>query len=338
MTNRFRENNMIKQNSIDLAKFIMALVVVAIHTNPLANCSNQNVLIIYNQIVNFVVPFFFLSSGYLLSIRMTSTFDSDSDILRVKYQLLKIIKMYIMWTLIYFPLAFYHYISNKTVLWKAILLYIRGILFIGENYSSWPLWYLLSTIYSLGIIIIMQKLPKVNRNLFIMSVIFSVLTLSFSILSNYEGILPPILKTARKIVICSIANGRIFWGAVYIPMGILLAKKGDSKYLKYIIFIVCFLCDFFVKNSIISHYLLIFNSIVLFEIIKSIKLNDKKIYPILRRMSIIIYLLHMYIWNFYYKIFYGEKHYGMDSFIVTSAVVIILSFSYSLTKEKSLMK
>lgn len=52
------------------------------------------------------------------------------------------------------------------------------------------------------------------------------------------------------------------------------------------------------------------------------------IYPKLRSMSTIIYLVHMYVWTFYYMIVYGEKTHGADSFIVTSIVAVLVALGY----------
>ena len=53
-------------NSIDLVKLLMAVCVVAIHTEPLINCNNSFVQSICDSIVRCAVPFFFLASGFLL--------------------------------------------------------------------------------------------------------------------------------------------------------------------------------------------------------------------------------------------------------------------------------
>lgn len=51
-------------------------------------------------------------------------------------------------------------------------------------------------------------------------------------------------------------------------------------------------------------------------------------------MSKGVYLTHMYIWSFYYKIVYGKKTYGIDSFLLTSVVAVALTFGYLLNKGK----
>lgn len=45
-------------SSIDLAKFLMAFCVIAIHTQPLVNCNNDFILSIYDSVVRLAVPFF----------------------------------------------------------------------------------------------------------------------------------------------------------------------------------------------------------------------------------------------------------------------------------------
>ena len=49
-----------KYNAIDLFKLIMAVCVIAIHTNPLYECNSKAVISIYNTLVGVANPFFFL--------------------------------------------------------------------------------------------------------------------------------------------------------------------------------------------------------------------------------------------------------------------------------------
>ena len=47
-------------------KYIMAFCVIAIHTLPLKNVQNEVVTSLFDTFVSLAVPFFFLSSGYLV--------------------------------------------------------------------------------------------------------------------------------------------------------------------------------------------------------------------------------------------------------------------------------
>ena len=300
-----------QNNCIDLFKFIMAIAVVAIHTHPLENCTSGDLLKIYEIMVNMAVPFFFLASGYFLGMKMSWPYSENvNDINRIIKQLKRIIQMYLIWTAIYLPLAIYHFISLKTIPIKAALIYIRGFIFIGEQYNSWPLWYLLSTIYTLLIIYLLFKLKKATEiNLILLSVIASIVSIGLTELVNYEGDLSFTLQNIQKLVDYSISSGRIF---------------RVSSAVSSLVLIIGFVVAFFTNNNIISSYLLIVISIAFFELVKSAKLENRKIYPKLRSLSTTIYLVHMYVWTFYYKIVYGEKTYGLDSFLATLIISILV--------------
>lgn len=53
-------------SNIDLLKFIAAIFVVAIHTDPLVNCKEEIFYYPLNMIFLTAVPFFFLSTGFLI--------------------------------------------------------------------------------------------------------------------------------------------------------------------------------------------------------------------------------------------------------------------------------
>ncbi len=323
-----------QNNSIDLCKLIMTFAVVAIHTRPFVNCTNDIILKVYELAVGLAVPFFFLASGYLLAIKMDYPYGSKEDIFRVKRQLIKIVKMYLLWTFIYSPLAIYHFVSNEMSLLKSILLYIRGFLFVGEQYNSWPLWYLLSTIYALVVIMMILRLKKSSLSLIVSSIIFSAISIGCTILVNYEENLPIALNLLQRLIKYSILNGRIFKGMIYIPIRMLLAHKKIPRILNCGMFAAGGLGNYFINNSFVSGYFLIITSVALFGILESIKLKNGKIYLTLRNMGTVIYLIHMYVWTFYYKIIYGKKTYGLDSFAATALVSSIIAIIYLKIKRQ----
>lgn len=109
-------------NSLDICKLLMSFCVVAIHTHPLENCTITVVNAIYDSFVRMAVPFFFLSSGFLLAQKFEFPYTSPKNIAIVRKYLLKIIKMYVVWTAVYLPMAIYHFISSGTSMLKSALL------------------------------------------------------------------------------------------------------------------------------------------------------------------------------------------------------------------------
>ena len=78
----------------------------------------------------------------------------------------------------------------------------------------------------------------------------------------------------------------------------------------------------------ISEFILIITAVGLFGTVANIELKDSIVYPVLRSMSTSIYFIHMYIWTIYYKIVYGKKTFGWDSFLVTSIIAVVSSYIY----------
>lgn len=131
---------------LDIVKWIMAICVVAIHTHPLENIMiSDRTQAVYQLIVSSAVPFFFMANGFLMGIKSDDFRSLDHHLTCFGR---KMIKLYMIWSLIYLPFAIYYFCVSKEGIFKSILIYIRNFLFRGENYYSWPLWYMLSAIYA----------------------------------------------------------------------------------------------------------------------------------------------------------------------------------------------
>ena len=150
-------NRPVEKYSLDLCKFIMAFAVIAIHTDPLVDCSNTAMSRIGYLFLSMAVPFFFLTSGYLLAAKLLFPFSRQEDLSKIRRYMTKILKMYLLWTLLYLPMALWHFVATGKTLHRAIQLYIQGFFFVGQQYNSWPLWYLLSTFYTLGVLYLLLK-------------------------------------------------------------------------------------------------------------------------------------------------------------------------------------
>lgn len=259
--------------------------------------------------------------------------DDNKEIDILKKHLYKIIKLYIVWMVVYTPLAIYGYVLDNTGLLKCILLYIRGVVFLGEQYNSLHLWYLLSTIYALIFIIILKKMKCNQRIMVTISIIFMFISVSLDWLSETDIILPYGMQIVQKLLLYTIVNGRIFRSMIYIPMGMYLAYNRLPIGANVVLLIGGFACNYFIDDIVLSGCLIVITSVGLFGIVEAVRLADSRIYGILRYMSTYMYLIHMYIWTFYYLIIYGEKTYGVDSFLVVSFVSIICSLIwYARTK------
>ena len=87
----------------------MSIAVIAIHTEPLVGCENTAILSVYKVVTDLAVPFFFLSSGYLV---FEKILDLPKEIQkhRIKVYIKKILQLYITWNILYLPITMYDYI------------------------------------------------------------------------------------------------------------------------------------------------------------------------------------------------------------------------------------
>ena len=310
----------------------MVYAVVAIHTHPFENCNDKQIVHSILFLFDLAVPFFFLACGFLLAVKTTElnekdTFDS------IKNHAMKILKMYLVWTVIYLPIAIYHFFDIKETTLRAILLYLRNFIFIGEQYNSFQLWYLLSTIYSLAIIVIL-RIAKKRFALVCTSVIASVVSIIFSSLSNYNGTLHGSAFMLQNIIRYSFGNGRLFNGLVFIPIGMLIANRNIDALKGASMLIGGIAVGCYSENIIINWYALIIAAIGLFCIVISIRINKNKLYLYMRNLSTSIYLVHMYVWTFFYYFVYGKKTFGIIPFVFTAVISTIIGIVVILVQRK----
>lgn len=313
----------------------MAFAVVAIHTCPWKYCENEFFVMLMESTVQLAVPFFFLASGFLLSKKIDHLSDSSS-VDAINKQLIKTTKMYLLWMLIYTPLDACYKVYRGIPLLESILLYIRGLFLVGEQYNSWPLWFLLSSIYALFVIKMLIRLKISFNGLIVCSAAFLFIRLVVDWIVSTEMQLPYALLLLSKVIQLSISDGRIFSGLIYIPLGMYLGHNSLTARTSSILLLVCFCLRYCILNSYIKIVLLIFMSVGFWGIIEKIYLPDNKIFFVLRKFSTIIYLIHMYVWTIYYSIVYKEIAYGLDSFLVTSVISLVIAWLYLFIKDKTL--
>ena len=144
-------------NSFDLVKFWCSYIVISIH----CGLSNDIACPPISQIVNLVqcmaVPIFYVISGYLLGCKLYGADKENSWHSSVK-TLLWQIKLYVLWAVLFLPINLYgeFFVYDHNVCQSVISL-LQGWFLVGENYDSWPLWYLLSSIVGMGLILVCYR-------------------------------------------------------------------------------------------------------------------------------------------------------------------------------------
>ena len=119
--------------AVDIAKYVSALLVVCIHTFPFIDINEMLNTYFIQTICCLAVPFFFMISGYFL-FRKIRNEEEDKDVLK-KY-LFRLLKIYLIWTVIYLPYTIYNYVQAQSG-WMGIFSYLRDFLLNGSYYHLW---------------------------------------------------------------------------------------------------------------------------------------------------------------------------------------------------------
>ena len=309
---------------IDLFKFIMSFCVIAIHTSLL----NEQSHVFYSLIIRMAVPFFFLSTGFLLSNKLNDSNENEYNLNIIKNQIIKFLKKYLFWSFIYLPLTIYGIFFFK----YSLVGIVRNFLFVGEEYNSWQLWYLLSSVYAFVFLFFCFKRNVNSKKMITIIFLIIVLKSLFDYYEvNYENFnIIFIVKVIRK----TIRNFRIFNGIIFIPIGIKLKKVNVTFKINTFLFFLSLLLDYYIKNIIVSEYISIITIISLFNFVKELNLKKSIIYIYFRKMSSIIYYIHMYIFTIYSLIRYKKINFGFEMFLVTSILSFVFSIMYIFISKK----
>ena len=269
----------------------------------------------FNFMESLAVPIFFCITGYFLQCKLSKPVCRDKV---YKARLFKYIILYCKLSLAYLPLTIYgitYYNQNNSAIHNLANLIINYLI-IGEQYYSWPLWYLLSLIWSL---FVLKALPRMStRRLLVASFIIFAFAYCANTLSD------------TYLVTHTIRSGRIFTGISYLMLGMIVYRHktifGSVKGLVIILVAALLSCVLHLDYSTTN--IMAFISapwIVGFAMNFTMIESEVSISKLVRDMSAWIYYSHMY---FLFFIVHFRKGYFSDT--STFAFVTLSSFIISL--------
>lgn len=299
-------------NNIDLIKVCMAVLVVATHTNLFSVISSIEWREMLTNALAIKVPFFFAASGFLVWYKIWNA-TKQEKLSRLRKWLSKTLRLYIVWTLIYLPYAIYGFWLDGLSFPKAFLVYSRNILLVGQNFWSWPLWYLLGMLVAGIIIYLMVRLDFKARTMYIIAALFALVGVVINHMHDigYFNIYYRLFETTR--------NG-FFEGLPYIMIGVAVASNGVVSSKKRLFILL--LCSFFIHmfGAKLATFFVIYS---LFSLVLQFDLGPRKddLYRNFRLTSTIIYFIHM-LWVGLVTLLYpGLAPYWMF------LIVLLLSFA-----------
>lgn len=151
----------VRQPAIDIAKFIAAILVVTIHTNPLTKVSGIANFILIQFFARMAVPFFIVCTGFFTARKIGFNFSGNYDLKAARIIILKsswkIFKLYLICSLIYLLLTIPEWITNGSFSYKSFIDWGISFFLYGSYYH---LWYLIEVCYALLVLALIFPLLK----------------------------------------------------------------------------------------------------------------------------------------------------------------------------------
>ena len=303
----------------DFIKAVAIISVIGIHAANLEPSANFFILLL-----RFAVPFFVISSGYLLSVRYNSCLDSKTYYKKIFFRII------LPYTIILICLRV---INLKNIYeFPPFLQLTREIVF-GLNHSGKGNYYFIPMIIQLYLIFpIINKYKLLIKNKYLFTLIF-IFSYSASILHSYLN------PEFSKNIYSQVFFGRYFY---YFCFGIILydidfsQMKIRNLYKVFIIYIITI-----IPLAIISNYSFIYYSLNIYPIIIFMVLSlsycfiDNIYYKFsllimnLGKLSLLIYLLHF---SFLFQLNWS-KYFSkcwLVNYIFLISAVLLLSYLSSI--------
>ena len=284
-------------SALDLAKFIAAVLIIILHTNPFSSYSTAISFGFRSIITVIAVPFFFLTSGFLFCKKLNSLKDEEKSEYFKKY-FKRLVSMYLFWSVLYFIFVAIGWARNGVVLMD-VLQYVKRFIFEG-SYST--LWFLPALMTAVTVVYLLHKKVSYDK-IFLMAIPFYVFA-CFG--SSYYGISEklPILSTCYDIYFSffdTIKNGILF-GWIYVALGgVLSEKEVQIKPIKGFVVVGIFsvilaaetvMQAYFgwSKNGVDTKFALLPLTVFLFVFVMSLNIKSGPMFIWMRKLSLLMFL------------------------------------------------
>ncbi len=271
-----------KKLNIDIIRFIVAFLVVAIHISPFEKI-NSNFDFFFTRILGRIaVPLFLMITGYYIIEKALK------DIKYLKKYTMKVIKLYLLCIILYIPINIYMgKFSNIDIIILLKDIFIEGTLY--------HLWYFPALISGLWITyFLIKKLG--NKTLYIVVILYAMgllgdsyygVTKSFNLLNIIYDYIFKIFNYTR--------NG-LFLAPIFLYLGYIVKGSKSKKYDIYlsVLLFICMTIEGFILNSFSyqkhdSMYIFLIPFMYfIFRYLMTSNLQNKKF----RLMSQVVYIIH----------------------------------------------
>ena len=321
---------------LDLSKFIMSISAIAWHTKVFVNCKSELFQKLYNAVSTLALPIFFMISGFLLFYNMNGSYATAENLAKIKKTIKRTLSLYGIWTLIYLPLTLYEFANNSNSTADNALFFLRRLVFWGEQYYSWPLWYLLSIAYGLSLIYLLLKIGMKEKFIYALSFGIFLFGCIMNALVADPGIVPGRLQGLFNDFVYYFQGGRLFTGVGYMAFSMMTARSRTSISTPLsILALVCGVGSSLVFGELFFAVCYPVLAWLFLQAALRVKLPPSPIWLWFRKISSVMYFSHMFFFFLYVLLRHnGVFHLGRGAFSASFLGSLLLAIMVLFLENK----
>ena len=287
----------------------MAIVIVLRHCGQNFYTADSLYVTILNTVSPLGVPLFFAVSGFLF-------FQKDRNGFELKHYVIRLTKLYGIWTIIYLPLILWEMVksgSNDTGL------LIRRLVFDGSYYH---LWFLPALIVAITIVYFLSK-KVTDKVILIVAILLYVVG---TLVDSYSFLSPLFVWKGYKAFFITTRNG-VFFGTLFVLLGKMAGVKRKFNGVLTVIAMIAMVCEGWYL-CIIHHTEIVnmmLSSMIMVPAIMALALCTSDYLTCIhgkyyRQVSTVLFCVHPYV---IYVIGAIRRRIGLQSIIAVMIVVIL---------------
>lgn len=278
--------------AIDIAKYISALLVVAIHVYPFEPISPLFHTFFTQTVCRLAVPFFFAASAFFFFRHK----ENLEDIAALKEYELRVLRLYLVWTVIYLPYTIWNY-AEAGFTFASVISWLRDFLLNGSYYH---LWFLPAMMLGMALLWFGQRRFGLKKTLlaalglyligYLINV-YAVVWENMPVMSVLYGYFTKTLVTARD---------GIFFAPLFLGIGLLAARgvrvRETAGAIGFVVSFICLILEVtaYYLTGILYDTASMFLSLIpctffLFSWLLTLRIKYSPQYKILRTDSTVIY-------------------------------------------------
>lgn len=323
--------------AINIMKFICVILIISMYTSKFSSLSNTMDFVVVQLFAKIAFPFFFIYASFFFFRKIDFSIPlSDHENKKKLYSyLINIIKIYVIWTVLYLPFTIFNWIEEGFTIMKLID-YLLNFLFVG----SYPhLWIFPALLFAIVLVYYLLQRLKTSE-LFVVAFICYLIGMLINVYGSFLleiSIIANIIEVYENIFSTTV-NG-LFYAFIFVLLGMKLSlKRIPLKISNIIVRLTVFIIFYIIEVSLLSwlgyanintYMYLSLLPLTYFLFLLLMQYQDSKQNQFISQYAMLMYLVQFYAIEVCKQIVVIHNYYFICLFVI---VLISATISFMILK------